>query len=99
MAAGLHQLGDLHLLCAELRHPQYAGFILIMSGFLLRWPTPLALARFPILVLTYMRLSPLEERGAPAEFGAKGEFPMRDVPTFLPRLGDPLGGTKYRRTG
>src|SRR4030095_3945409 len=35
---------------AYLRHPQYAGFILIMLGFLLQWPTVLTLAMFPILV-------------------------------------------------
>lgn len=25
---------------ARIRHPQYAGFILIMLGFLVQWPTP-----------------------------------------------------------
>jgi protein-S-isoprenylcysteine O-methyltransferase Ste14 len=35
---------------AYLRHPQYAGFILIMLGFLLQWPTLITLAMFPVLV-------------------------------------------------
>jgi len=35
---------------ARVRHPQYAGFIMIMSGFLLQWPTLLTLAMFPVLV-------------------------------------------------
>jgi protein-S-isoprenylcysteine O-methyltransferase Ste14 len=50
---------------AYLRHPQYAGFILIMLGFLLQWPTILTLAMFPILV----RLTHREEREVRAEFG------------------------------
>lgn len=29
------------------RHPQYVGFILVMFGFLLQWPTLLTLAMFP----------------------------------------------------
>jgi methanethiol S-methyltransferase len=35
---------------AHIRHPQYAGFILIMAGFLLQWPTLITLLMFPILV-------------------------------------------------
>ena len=30
------------------RHPQYVGFILVMFGFLLQWPTLLTLAMFPL---------------------------------------------------
>jgi protein-S-isoprenylcysteine O-methyltransferase Ste14 len=33
-------------LYARLRHPQYVGFIVIMLGFLLQWPTLLTLAMF-----------------------------------------------------
>src|SRR5215510_2840554 len=35
---------------AYVRHPQYGGFILIMLGFLLQWPTLPTLVMFPILV-------------------------------------------------
>jgi protein-S-isoprenylcysteine O-methyltransferase Ste14 len=35
---------------AHVRHPQYVGFILVMLGFLLQWPTLLTLAMFPLLV-------------------------------------------------
>ena len=45
-----------------MRHPQYVGFILVMFGFLLQWPTLLTLAMFPILVGMYMRLAKGEER-------------------------------------
>src|SRR5882672_10114602 len=37
-------------LYAYVRHPQYVGFIVIMLGFLLQWPTLLTLLMFPILV-------------------------------------------------
>ena len=47
---------------AYLRHPQYVGFILILLGFLLQWPTVLTLAMFPILVWMYVRLAHREER-------------------------------------
>lgn len=36
------------------RHPQYIGFILVMFGFLLQWPTLLTLAMFPVLVFMYV---------------------------------------------
>ena len=47
---------------ARVRHPQYAGFVLVMFGFLLQWPTVLTLAMFPILVVMYWRLAKSEER-------------------------------------
>jgi protein-S-isoprenylcysteine O-methyltransferase Ste14 len=54
---------------ADVRHPQYAGFILIMLGFLLQWPTLLTLLMFPILVWMYVRLARREEREVRAELG------------------------------
>ena len=40
---------------AHIRHPQYVGFILIMLGFLLQWPTLITLLMFPILVTADFR--------------------------------------------
>ncbi len=71
---------------AYVRHPQYVGFILVMFGFLLQWPTILTLAMFPVLVFMYVRLARTEERTALAEFGPTYERYMRDVPGFIPRL-------------
>ena len=51
------------------RHPQYVGFIVIMLGFLLQWPTILTLLMFPVLVVMYVRLARIEEREALREFG------------------------------
>jgi len=69
---------------ARVRHPQYDGFILIMAGFLLQWPTILTLAMFPVLVWMYVRLARREERDAVAEFGdAYVRYSYR-VPGFIP---------------
>lgn len=73
------------------RHPQYVGFILVMLGFLLQWPTLLTLAMFPVLVVMYVRLAKAEEREALSEFGADYERYMRRVPPFIPRFHPALG--------
>ncbi len=71
---------------AYLRHPQYVGFILVMFGFLLQWPTILTVAMFPVLVFMYARLARTEEQEALAEFGPAYERYMHDVPGFIPRF-------------
>ena len=75
------------------RHPQYDGFILIMFGFLLQWPTLLTLAMFPVLTVMYLRLARSEEREAIAEFGNAYTDYMKKVPGFFPRL-ERLFGTR-----
>jgi protein-S-isoprenylcysteine O-methyltransferase Ste14 len=72
---------------ARIRHPQYAGFVLIMFGFLLQWPTLVTLAMFPILVFMYVRLALREEREAVAAFGDQYRQYMARTPRFIPRLG------------
>ncbi len=71
---------------AHIRHPQYAGFILIMFGFLLQWPTLLTLVMFPILVFMYIRLAQREEREAHAEFGDAYTSYKTITPAFFPKL-------------
>ena len=71
----------------RLRHPQYAGFILIMTGFLLQWPTLVTLVMFPILVFMYVKLARREEREALAEFGEQYARYAASTPGFIPRLG------------
>ncbi len=44
-----HQLATTGMY-ARIRHPQYVGFIVIMFGFLLQWPTLLTLLMFPVMV-------------------------------------------------
>ena len=72
---------------ARIRHPQYAGFVLIMTGFLLQWPTLVTLAMFPILVFMYARLARREEADMLAQFGDEYRAYLRRVPAFIPRLG------------
>jgi hypothetical protein len=38
----------------NIRHPQDVGFILVMLGFLVQWPTILTLAMFSVLVWMYV---------------------------------------------
>ena len=71
---------------AYVRHPQYAGFILVMLGFLLQWPTFLTLLMFPVLVWMYVRLARREEREVETEFGETYRDYARRVPAFFPRL-------------
>lgn len=70
---------------AHLRHPQYAAFILVMTGFLLQWPTLITLVLFPILVITYVRLAHREEQQALAEFGEAYRNYMDATPAWWPR--------------
>ncbi len=72
---------------ARIRHPQYDGFVLVMFGFLLQWPTLLTLAMFPMLVVMYWRLAKAEERDAIAQFGDAYRAYMRRIPACFPRLG------------
>ena len=71
---------------ARVRHPQYVGFIVIMLGFLMQWPTLLTLAMFPVLVWMYLRLARHEEREALAAFGEPYSHYAAQVPGFIPRF-------------
>ena len=72
---------------ALLRHPQYVGFISIMFGFLLQWPTLLTVVMFPVLVFMYLRLAQREEKEALAGFGEEYARYRDDTPAWLPRFG------------
>src|SRR5690606_1655260 len=75
-------------LYAYVRHPQYVGFVLIMFGFLLHWPTLLTLIMFPVLLWMYSRLSITEEREAEKTFGEAWQHYAAKTPRFFPRLRD-----------
>ncbi len=82
---------------AYIRHPQYAGFILIMIGFLLQWPTLPTLVMFPILVTVYVRLAHREEREVRAAFGAQWDAYAARTRGFIPHLlrgGGTTGGER-----
>jgi protein-S-isoprenylcysteine O-methyltransferase Ste14 len=69
---------------ARIRHPQYAGFVLIMLGFLVQWPTLLTLAMFPVLVWMYVRLARAEEREVATEFGDEWRQWAARTPSWVP---------------
>jgi protein-S-isoprenylcysteine O-methyltransferase Ste14 len=71
---------------AYVRHPQYAGFVVIMVGFLLQWPTFATLLMFPVLLVVYRKLAIREEHDVAAEFGAEWEAYAEERPRFVPRL-------------
>ena len=88
----LHEAQQRHSLVttglyARMRHPQYVGFIAVMFGFLLQWPTVLTLIMFPVLVVMYVRLARHEEQDALREFGDEYRRYMNNVPAFVPRFG------------
>jgi protein-S-isoprenylcysteine O-methyltransferase Ste14 len=51
-----------HGIYAFSRHPQYLGFILIISGWFIGWPTLLTLTMSPILIFKYIHTAYIEEK-------------------------------------
>ncbi len=84
---------------ARVRHPQYLGFILIMVGFLLQWPTLATLVMFPILLYVYRRLAIREEREVQAKFGVAYDAYAARTPRFLPHLRELGGGADAAESG
>jgi protein-S-isoprenylcysteine O-methyltransferase Ste14 len=84
-AQSQHKLATTELY-ARMRHPQYVGFVLIMTGFLLQWPTLITLVMFPVLVFMYLRLARREEQDAIAEFGEEYRHYAAKTPAFWPKF-------------
>ncbi len=74
---------------AKLRHPQYAGFVLVLLGFLVQWPTLLTIAMFPVLTWMYLHLARAEEAEVRERFGATYDAYAQRVPAFIPRVSAP----------
>lgn len=68
------------------RNPQYLGFILVMTGFILQWPTLITLILFPILVTLYVRLAHKEEKEMIQKFGEKYKKYVETTPMFIPQF-------------
>jgi protein-S-isoprenylcysteine O-methyltransferase Ste14 len=71
----------------RIRHPQYAGFALVMFGFLLQWPTLATLLMFPVLLVVYRRLALREEREVAGRVGGAWLDYAARTPRFVPQLG------------
>ncbi len=87
-----HQHGTLAVTgpYGRLSHPQYVGFVLVMLGFLLQWPTLLTLAMLPVLVWMYVRLARSEEAEVRREFGRTYAAYADQVSAFIPKVGGVL---------
>lgn len=79
------------------RHPQYLGFILLIAGFLLQWPTLITLVMAPILIVRYIRLALSEEKTMMQKHGKDYRRYQRAVPRFYPSVKLLLGDVKQRR--
>lgn len=67
-----------------IRHPQYSGFVLMIVGFLIQWPTIITLIMAPILLIMYTKLAKKEEKKMVELFGEKYEEYRKQVPAFIP---------------
>ncbi len=64
------------------RHPQYFGFILVIIGWFIAWPTILTVFFTPILLYKYTRLCRQEEREMTKKFPEYKKY-KEDVPFFI----------------
>lgn len=71
---------------AKIRHPQYIGFMAVMIGFFLQWPTLLTLIMLPILIFMYTRLAKNEEKEMEKEFGEDYQNYKQVTPAFVPKF-------------
>ena len=68
-----------------IRHPQYVGFVIIILGFLMQWPTLPTLIMAPILISMYIRLAGREERKLWQKYPQYRSY-LKNTPAFLPSL-------------
>jgi protein-S-isoprenylcysteine O-methyltransferase Ste14 len=67
-----------------IRHPQYTGIFLIITGWLLRWLFPTILVMYPILLILYYRLARKEEKQVLKEYGDAYLKYIESTPMFFP---------------
>lgn len=70
---------------AVVRHPQYAGLLLMVVGALVQWPTLATVAMAPVLAATYLRLARREEEALLAGFGERYLAYRARTPMLVPR--------------
>lgn len=70
----------------RIRHPQYTGFFLFLTGSLINWPTLITIVMFPLLCWTYYRLAREEESDAVVAFGDDYRAYQQVSGMFLPRM-------------
>lgn len=69
-----------------IRHPQYAGLLLLSLGMMVEWATLPLLILYPVMVFMYVRLAKKEEQDMIEEFGIDYKNYMEDTKMFIPHL-------------
>ena len=67
-----------------IRHPQYSGIFLIITGWMFRWINPTILIMYPILLILYYKLARREERQVLEEYGDEYLKYKESTPMFFP---------------
>jgi len=67
-----------------IRHPQYTGIFLIITGWMFRWINPTILVMYPILLILYYRLARREEKHVLNEYGDAYLIYKESTPMFFP---------------
>ncbi len=67
-----------------IRHPQYTGIFLIITGWMFRWLNPTILIMYPILLILYYRLARREESQVLKEYGDAYLRYKETTPMFFP---------------
>jgi len=69
-----------------IRHPQYLGFIMAITGWLFLWPTLLTIIIYPLCLFVFIYRSLLETRQLEREYGIEFLDYKRKTPAFFPLL-------------
>ncbi|WP_373483582.1 isoprenylcysteine carboxylmethyltransferase family protein [Acetobacterium sp.] len=69
-----------------IRHPQYAGLLLLSFGMMVEWVTLPLLILYPVMVYMYVRLAKKEERDMIEEFGIEYQDYIKRTKMFIPHL-------------
>lgn len=64
------------------RHPQYLGFLLVVGGWFIGWPSLLTTAMFPLLFFAYYQAAKKEEQYMLSKSKAYRNY-MKETPMFL----------------
>ncbi len=67
-----------------IRHPQYAGFLLMTLGMIFEWATLPMLIMYPVLIIIYINLAKKEENDMLEEFGDAYRNYMKVTNRFIP---------------
>ncbi len=70
----------------KIRHPQYTGFFLFLTGSLINWPTLPTVIMYPVLIWVYYRLAKREEQETLERCGTGYLNYKTSSGMFFPRL-------------